>query len=89
MIGRLPVGEELELRCRGRGAALAGQLVGGQIGQQLPCERVGRGAADVTEVSVSAARPDLVLEPALQGARVAVAEDRVGGEAVESAEAER
>ena len=82
---RFPVGEELELGGGGRSAALARQLVGRQVGQQPPGERVGGGAADVAEVAVGRAGTDLVLEPALQGAGVAVAEDGVGGETVESA----
>ena len=89
MNGRFPVGEELQLGGGGRGASLARQLVGRQVSQQLPGEGVGRGAADVAEVAVGRAGTDLVLEPALQGAGVAVAEDGVGGETVESAAGER
>ena len=79
-----PVGEELEFGGGGHGAALARELVGRQVCQQPPGERVGGGAADVAEVAVGRAGTDLVLQPTLKGAGVAVAEHRVGGEAVES-----
>lgn len=85
---RFPVGEKLQFGGGGRGAALARQLIGRQVGQQPPGERGGGGAADVAEVAVGGVGPDLVLEPALQGAGVAVAEDGVGGETVESAAGE-